>query len=53
MVLNHARELLSKKMVSGLPLKKFYPELAGHYLLCATEVMEKNDMDNLVKEISR
>ena len=45
--------LLSKKMVAGLPLKKFYPELAGHYLLCATEVMEKNDMDNLVKEISR
>ncbi len=44
-------QLLQKKIVAGLPLEKYYPELAGHYLLCATETAAKNDMDSLVEEV--
>lgn len=43
--------LLKKKIVAGLPLAKYYPELADHYLLCATETIDKKDMDGLVKEV--
>jgi glycine dehydrogenase subunit 1 len=43
--------LLEKKIVAGLPLAEYYPELTGHYLLCATETMSKNDMDVLVREV--
>ncbi len=43
--------LLEKKIVAGLPLAEYYPELTGHYLLCATETMSKNDMDALVREV--
>ncbi len=44
--------LLDKKIVPGLPLEPYYPELASHYLLCATEVMAKADIDTLVREIA-
>ncbi|MCP4106074.1 MAG: aminomethyl-transferring glycine dehydrogenase subunit GcvPA [Desulfobacteraceae bacterium] len=44
-------ELLEKKIVAGLPLAPYYPELANHYLLCATETMSKEDMDMLVREV--
>jgi glycine dehydrogenase subunit 1 len=44
--------LLEKKIVAGLPLECYYPELANHYLLCATETVTKEDMDNLVKEVT-
>ena len=44
--------LLEKKIVAGLPLECYYPELANHYLLCATETVTKQDMDNLVKEVT-
>jgi len=43
--------LLDKKIVAGLPLTEYYPELTGHYLLCATETMSKNDMDAFVREV--
>jgi glycine dehydrogenase subunit 1 len=43
--------LLEKKIVAGLPLAEYYPELTDHYLLCVTETMSKNDMDVLVREI--
>jgi len=43
--------LVAKKIVAGLPLEPYYPELAQHYLLCATETKSKEDMDDLVKEI--
>lgn len=45
-------ELLGKKIVAGLPLVNYYPELADHYLFCATETVSKSDMDLLVKEVS-
>jgi glycine dehydrogenase subunit 1 len=43
--------LLEKKIVAGLPIATHYPELEDHYLLCATETMAKEDMDNLVREV--
>ena len=46
------RRLLDKKIVAGLSLAPYYPELANHYLLCATETSSKEDMDTLVKEVT-
>jgi glycine dehydrogenase subunit 1 len=45
------RRLFAKKIVAGLPLETFYPELAGHYLFCATETLSKEDLDTLVREV--
>ena len=44
--------LLSKNIVPGLSLTPDYPEFPDHYLLCATETMDKADMDLLVKEVT-
>jgi glycine dehydrogenase subunit 1 len=43
--------LVEKRMMAGLSLAPFYPELANHYLLCVTETRSKEDMDALVKEV--
>jgi glycine dehydrogenase subunit 1 len=45
------QDLLQKRIMAGLPLECYYPELAHHYLLCVTETITKEDMDTLVKEI--
>jgi glycine dehydrogenase subunit 1 len=45
--------LLEKKIVAGLPLAPYYPELAGKHLLCATEVRTRADMDALVAEVRK
>ena len=45
----HGR-LLEKKIVGGLCLETYYPELKNHYLFCVTETKSKEDMDRLVKE---
>jgi len=42
-------QLLSKKVVPGLSLKPFYPELANHFLLCATETKSREAMDELAQ----
>jgi len=44
--------LITDKIVAGLPLVCHYPDLKNHYLLCATETMDKEDMDLLVKEVT-
>lgn len=44
--------LLSRMIVAGLSLGRFYPELEGHYLLCVTETLSKIDIDQLVKEVT-
>jgi len=46
-------QLLEKKIVAGLPLAAYYPELKGHYLLCATETRSKADIDALVREVKK
>ncbi len=45
--------LLEKKIVAGLPLATYYPELEGHYLLCVTETKSKADIDRLVEEVKK
>ena len=44
--------LLKKKIVVGLSLASYYPELSSHYLLCVTETRSKNDIDALVREVT-
>jgi len=43
--------LLAKKIVAGLPLARFYPEMSDHYLMCVTEIISKEDIDTLVMEV--
>jgi glycine dehydrogenase subunit 1 len=38
-------KLLEKKIIGGLALGKFYPELKDSALLCATEMSKRADMD--------
>ena len=47
------RRLVENKIVAGLPLDTFYPELHNHYLFCVTETKSKEDMDLLIKEVER
>lgn len=49
---NLHHRLLEAKIVAGLPLVEYYPELTDHYLLCATETCSKEAMDNLVEEVT-
>jgi len=47
------KRLLEKKIVAGLSLNSYYPELKGNYLLCVTEVRTKAEMDALVEEVKK
>src|SRR5688572_17389155 len=38
-------ELLKHKIIGGLPLKRYYPELEGCMLVCATEMTKRESMD--------
>lgn len=44
--------LLKKGIVAGLPLAPYYPELDRHYLFCVTETKTREQMDDLVREMS-
>ncbi|MFY9705068.1 MAG: aminomethyl-transferring glycine dehydrogenase subunit GcvPA [Desulfobacterales bacterium] len=46
------QQLLKKKIVAGLPLAPYYPELAGCHLFCVTETFSKQDMDTLIEEVA-
>ncbi len=46
------QRLVEKKIIPGLSLAPYYPELADHYLLCVTETKSKKDLDNFVQEVS-
>jgi glycine dehydrogenase subunit 1 len=39
--------LLEQKVIGGLPLGRFYPELKDCMLLCATEMSKREDMDKV------
>jgi glycine dehydrogenase subunit 1 len=39
------RRLLARRIIGGLPLEKYYPELGNAMLLCATEMTRRNEMD--------
>jgi glycine dehydrogenase subunit 1 len=45
------RRLLEKRIVAGLELGRYYPELAGRYLFCVTETATKDDLDTVVREV--
>jgi glycine dehydrogenase subunit 1 len=42
------RRLLDRNIIGGLALARFYPELAGGVLLCATEMSKRSEMDAVV-----
>jgi glycine dehydrogenase subunit 1 len=44
--------LLKRKIIAGLPLDRFYPDLRNHYLMCVTETMSKETMDELIEEMT-
>jgi glycine dehydrogenase subunit 1 len=44
--------LMKKKIIAGLPISGFYPELSNSYLFCSTETKTKTDMDFLIEEIA-
>ena len=45
--------LLDRKIIGGLPLGRFYPELADCVLLCATEMNKSSDMNAVAAAFSR
>ncbi len=45
--------LLEQKIIGGLPLERFYPEMKNCVLLCATEMTKRGDMDRLAAAFGR
>jgi glycine dehydrogenase subunit 1 len=45
------KALLKRKIVGGLPLGRFYPELADSMLLCATEMSSRAGMDRAAETL--
>jgi glycine dehydrogenase subunit 1 len=41
-------ELLREKIIGGLHLERFYPELKNHLLLCVTEMISKAALDRMI-----
>jgi glycine dehydrogenase subunit 1 len=39
------KDLLSRRIIGGLPLERFYPELKDSVLLCATEMTKRTHLD--------
>ena len=46
-------ELLKEKIIGGLPLQGYYPELGGAMLLCATEMNRREQMDQVAKAFAK
>lgn len=40
-----------KKIIAGLPIACYYPEMKNHYLICVTETHSREDLDTLAKEV--
>jgi glycine dehydrogenase subunit 1 len=40
---------LADKIIGGLDLGRFYPELKGHMLVCATEMNRRDEMDRFAR----
>jgi glycine dehydrogenase subunit 1 len=47
------RSLLKHKVIGGLTLKKFYPELGNASLWCATEMVTKSSIDAAAKAVGQ
>jgi len=46
------KALLKKKIIGGLPLGRFYPELADSMLLCATEMNTRAEIDAVAEVLA-
>jgi glycine dehydrogenase subunit 1 len=46
-------QILAEKLVPGIPLGSWYPDLEEGLLVCVTEMNESEDIDHLVKELTR
>ncbi len=46
------KKLLKRKIIGGLPLGRFYPELSDSMLLCATEKSRRADMDAVAEALA-
>jgi len=47
------RALLRKKIIGGLALERFYPELKDCLLFCATEMSRRRDMDAVAEVVGQ
>jgi glycine dehydrogenase subunit 1 len=45
------RELADKKIIGGLPLSRFFPEMKNEILMCVTETTTKQEIDLLVEAL--
>jgi len=45
--------LLGKKIIGGLALERFYPELDHGVLLCATEMSRREKMDTVAEAFAK
>jgi glycine dehydrogenase subunit 1 len=43
------QELLGRGIIGGLDLERFYPELKGSVLLCCTEMVKREQMDEVAR----
>ena len=46
---DQCRDLEAKKIIGGLAVEKFYPELKNTMLLCCTEMTRKTQMDQVAE----
>jgi len=46
------RELLKHKIIGGLPIEKFYPELKNYALFCVTEMRTRDEIDTLAEVLT-
>jgi len=46
------RALLDRRIIGGLPLGRFYPELGDSMLLCVTEMNTREEMDQAAQELA-
>ena len=47
------QSLLDRKIIGGLPLRRYYPELEDAMLLCATEMSKREDLDLVAKAFAQ
>ena len=45
--------LLDKKIIGGLPLERYYPELKDTMLLCATEMSRRDKLDRVAEVFAK
>lgn len=47
------KKLLKKRIMGGLSLKKYHPELSGHLLVAATELNTSQEIDAFAEELAK